>query len=114
MSEIEGRGWRAATNRWMELLGETQRVRPGGATGALLAVLSVLAIVVISWFALYATATQQLQVLYYLLLLLPISFLTTTAHLKIERLMLLDYVLAAVAFAATLGSSSTSSATPTG
>jgi TRAP transporter 4TM/12TM fusion protein len=102
LSEIEGRGWRAATNRWMELLGETQRVRPGGATGALLAVLSVLAIVVISWFALYATATQQLQVLYYLLLLLPISFLTTTAHLKIERLMLLDYLLAAVAFAATL------------
>jgi TRAP transporter 4TM/12TM fusion protein len=95
-------GWRATYHRLVEPLSETQRVRPGGALGVLVAGLSVFAVVVISWFALYATVTQQLQVLYYLLLLLPVCFLTTTAHARIDRLTAVDYALAAVSFAATL------------
>ncbi len=80
-----------------------------------MAVLSVASVLVIGWFALYATVTQQLQVLYYLLLLLPICFLTTTAHARIERLTAVDYALAAVSFAATLWFvDQSSSATPTG
>jgi TRAP transporter 4TM/12TM fusion protein len=86
----------------MDVLGETRRVTPTGPLGILIAVLSVLAVFVVSWFALFATVTQQLQVLYYLLLLLPISFLTTTAHYRADRLSLLDYALAAIAFLATL------------
>jgi TRAP transporter 4TM/12TM fusion protein len=86
----------------MDVLGETRRVTPTGPLGLLIAVLSVLAVFVVSWFALFATVTQQLQVLYYLLLLLPISFLTTTAHYRAARLSLLDHALAAIAFLATL------------
>ena len=53
-------GWRAAYRRLVEHLSETQRVRPAGALGVLVAALSVLSVVIISWFALYATVTQQL------------------------------------------------------
>lgn len=94
--------WRASYDRLVEHLSETRRARPSGPLGVLVAIASVLSVLVIGWFALYATATQQLQVLYYLLLLLPISFLTTTAHARIERLTAVDHILAAVSFAATL------------
>ena len=94
--------WRAAYRRVIEHLSETRRVAPTGLVGVVVAVLSVASVLVIGWFALYATVTQQVQVLYYLLLLLPICFLTTTAHSRIERLTAVDYALAAVSFAATL------------
>jgi len=94
--------WRAIYNRLAEHLSETRRVQPKGALGGLVAALSLGAVLVISYFALYATVAQQLQVLYYLLLLLPICFLTTTAHARIERLTAIDYVLAAVSFVAAL------------
>ena len=67
-----------------------------------MATLSVVAIFAIGWFALIATVTQQLQAIVYLLLLLPISFLTTTAHARVERLGAIDYALAAMSFAAAL------------
>jgi TRAP transporter 4TM/12TM fusion protein len=86
----------------MAVLGETRRVSPTGPLGALIALMSVLAVGVIGWFALFGTVTQQLQVLYYLLLLLPISFLTTTAHFRADRLSIVDYALAAISFLATL------------
>jgi TRAP transporter 4TM/12TM fusion protein len=86
----------------MDVLGETRRVTPSGPLGTLIAIMSVLAVGVIGWFALFGTVTQQLQVLYYLLLLLPISFLTTTAHYRADRLTALDYALAAISFFATL------------
>ena len=95
-------GWRTAYDRFVEHLSETHRVRPVGWLGGLIAALSVGAVLLIGWFALYATVTQQLQVLYYLLLLLPISFLTTTAHARLQRLTIIDYVLAAISFLATL------------
>ncbi len=93
--------WRAAYGL-VEHLSETRRVQPTGRTGVVVALLSVSSVLVIGWFALYATVTQQLQVLYYLLLLLPVCFLTTTAHARIEGLTAVDYALAAVSFAATL------------
>ena len=95
-------GWRAQYNRLMELLSETRRVNPSGPLGVLIAVLSTIAIFAISWFALVATVTQQYQAIIYLLLLLPISFLTTTAHTRIDRLTVVDYLLAAISFAAAL------------
>jgi TRAP transporter 4TM/12TM fusion protein len=95
------RGWRAISHG-MDVVGETRRVSPTGPVGVLIAVMSVLAVGVIGWFALFGTVTQQLQVLYYLLLLLPISFLTTTAHFRADRLSVIDYTLAAISFLATL------------
>ena len=101
-SAPKSRRWRAAYDRLVEHLSETRRVEPTGWLGALVALLSVVAIVAISWFALVATVTQQFQAIVYLLLLLPISFLTTTAHARIERLGPIDYALAAISFAAAL------------
>jgi TRAP transporter 4TM/12TM fusion protein len=95
-------GWRATYDRLVEHLSETRRVAPTGLVGALVAVLSVIAIFAIGWFALIATVTQQFQAIVYLLLLLPISFLTTTAHARAERLGAIDYALAALSFAAVL------------
>ena len=95
-------GWWRAVGHGMDVLGETRRVTPSGSLGRLIALMSVLAVGVIGWFALFGTATQQLQVLYYLLLLLPISFLTTTAHYRADRLGILDYALAVMSFLATL------------
>ena len=102
MSESATRRWRRAISHGMAVLGETRRVSPTGPLGALIALMSVLAVGVIGWFALFGTVTQQLQVLYYLLLLLPISFLTTTAHFRADRLSIVDYALAAISFLATL------------
>jgi TRAP transporter 4TM/12TM fusion protein len=93
---------RSAYDQFVEHLSETHRVQPTGWLGGLIAALSVGAVLVIAWFSLYATVTQQLQVLYYLLLLLPISFLTTTAHKRLKHLTPLDYGLAALSFVATL------------
>lgn len=94
--------WRATYNRLVEHLSETRRVTPAGPLGRLVAALSVAAIFAIGWFALVATVTQQYQAIVYLLLLLPISFLTTTVHTRIERLTAIDYALAAISFAAAL------------
>ena len=94
---------RATYRRFIvEHLSETHRVSPKGRLGALIAALSVAAILAIGWFALVATVTQQFQAIVYLLLLLPISFLTTTAHARIERLTAIDYALAAISFLAAL------------
>lgn len=94
--------WRATYDRVVAHLSETRRVEPAGWLGKLVAALSVAAIVAIGWFALIATVTQQFQAIIYLLLLLPISFLTTTAHPRRDRLGAIDYALAAISFAAAL------------
>lgn len=94
--------WSAAYDRLVEHLSETRRVAPTGVVGKLIAALSVAAIIAIGYFALIATVTQQFQAIVYLLLLLPISFLTTTAHARVERLTVVDYALAAVSFTAVL------------
>jgi len=79
----------------LALLGETQRVRPGGIIGIIVAVLSVVAVFLIGWLALYGIATQHHQVALFLVLLLPISFLTTTATARAARLTPVDVIFAA-------------------
>ncbi len=91
---------KATLSRWMELTGETRRVLPEGASGVLVAALSVIAVFVIGWFALFSYATQHFQVAVFLLLMLPISFLTTTAHYHAERLGIVDYAFALACFLA--------------
>jgi len=87
-------------NRWLELLGETRRVSPTGPLGVLVATFSVVAVFLIGWLALYGVVTQHHQVALFLILLLPIAFLTTTSSARAERLGLIDLALAVVGFAA--------------
>jgi TRAP transporter 4TM/12TM fusion protein len=93
-------GWRATLDHTLAFAGETRRVRPAGLVGLVIALFSVAAVIVIGWFALFGVATQHHQVALFLLLLLPISFLTTTASSEVERLTPLDFIFAAIGFAA--------------
>ena len=79
----------------MELIGETQRVKPAGIVSGLIAALSVVATLVISYYALFAHATQHYQVSVFLALLLPICFLTTTLHARIDIVTPVDWFLGA-------------------
>jgi TRAP transporter 4TM/12TM fusion protein len=92
-------GWRTSLDRVLELAGETRRVRPSGYVGGLVAALSLGAVIVIGWFALFGVATQHHQVALFLLLLLPIAFLSTTATARTAQLTPLDFILAAMGFA---------------
>lgn len=82
----------------LALAGETQRVRPAGLIGLIVAAFSVAAVLLIGWLALFGVVTQHHQVALFLVLLLPISFLTTTATARTNRLTLLDVALAASGF----------------
>jgi TRAP transporter 4TM/12TM fusion protein len=100
MSENDSGRGRAAFKRLLELAGETRRVVPAGPTGVVVTVFSVIAVFLIGWLALFGIATQHHQVALFLVLLLPIAFLTTTSTARTERLTLLDVALAALGFAA--------------
>ena len=100
MSEIRSSHWRAAIDYGLEFLGETRRVRPSGLLGALVALFSVVAVFLIGLLALFGIVTQHHQVALFLVLLLPISYLTTTVLARIERLTALDLALAILALAA--------------
>lgn len=89
----------SAIGRVMDALAETKRVHPTGFLGGVVAVFSVLAVLVIGYEALFGVATSHLQISLFLLLVLPISFLTTTATPNRERLTALDYALAVLSFA---------------
>lgn len=98
MSELEsGSGGRSSV---LALLGETQRVRPDGPVGIIVAILSVIAVFLIGWLALFGVATQHHQVALFLVLLLPISFLTTTATARANHLLPVDFLFAAAGCAA--------------
>ena len=86
----------------MELIGETQRVKPTGFISWIIAALSVVATLVISYYALYAHATQHYQVSVFLALLLPICFLTTTLHARIDIITPVDWFLAIAGSAAAI------------
>jgi TRAP transporter 4TM/12TM fusion protein len=100
VSEISGSSLRIALRGVLALAGETRRVRPAGLVGIAVALLSILAVLLISWLALFGTVTQHHQVALFLVLLLPVSFLTTTASSRVARLTAVDFALAAVALAA--------------
>ena len=93
---------RGALTHAMELIGETQRVKPKGFVSGLIAALSVLATFVISYYALFAHATQHYQVSIFLALLLPICFLTTTLHARIDAVTPIDWFLGLAGSAAAI------------
>jgi TRAP transporter 4TM/12TM fusion protein len=86
-------------NRVLDIIGETRRVRPTGLLWWLVTAFSVTAAFLITYLALYGVATQHLQVSLFLILLLPIAFVTTTATARHDRLTPWDYVLALVGLA---------------
>ena len=93
---------RATMVHAMELIGETQRVKPVGLSWLLVAMLSVVATLMISWYALFAHATQHFQVSVFLALLLPICFVTTTLHARIEIVTPVDWALGLAGSAAAI------------
>jgi TRAP transporter 4TM/12TM fusion protein len=95
-------GWEMlrAAGRVMDVLGETKRVKPQGAIRVLVAVLSVIAVMVVTWLALFGIASQHLQVSIFLVLMMPMAFLTTTAVSHAARIGVIDWALALVSVAA--------------
>src|SRR4051794_29553092 len=89
-----------AAGRVMDVLGETKRVKPQGAVRGLVAVLSVIAVIVVTWLALFGIASQHLQVSIFLVLMMPMAFLTTTAVSRAMRIGAIDWALALVSVAA--------------
>ena len=85
---------RGPVGRILELLDETQRVHARGWLAAFIATLSVIATFVITYYAMFAHATQHFQVSLFLVLLLPICFLTTTIHPRVYRLTPFDWACA--------------------
>jgi TRAP transporter 4TM/12TM fusion protein len=98
VSEKAQRGIFAAVSRCLGCLAETERVHPSGWLYGLVATFSVIAVFVIGYQALFGVATQHLQISLFLVLILPISFLTMSAAPGLTRLIWLDYALALVAF----------------
>ena len=86
----------------MELVGETQRVKPMGFTYFLVGALSVLATLVISYYALIAHATQHYQVSVFLALMLLICFVTTTIHARVDIVTPVDWFLGLAGSAAAI------------
>ncbi len=87
-------------SRMLELIGETRRVHPEGWLAALVTTFSVTAAFLITYLALYGVTTQHLQVSLFLILLLPIAFVTTTATARHAKLTTWDYGLALAGLAA--------------
>ena len=94
MSVGEGFRPRMGIGRALDLIGETHRVRSKGSVGAIVAGLSLVASLGIAWLALYGFVTDHMQIALFLVLMLPISFLTTTSARSVERLTPIDYGLA--------------------
>ena len=88
--------------RVLDIIGETRRVRPQGWLAVLVALFSVVAAFLITDLALFGVATQHLQVSLFLILLLPMAFVTTTASARHTRLTPWDYLLAFIALACSI------------
>ena len=90
----------SAAGRVMDVLGETKRVKPQGVISWIVASFSVLAVIVVTWLALFGIASQHLQVSIFLVLMMPMAFLTTSAVSTATRIGLVDWVLALASIAA--------------
>ncbi len=90
----------SAAGRVMNVLGETKRVKPQGAIRWIVASLSVLAVIVVTWLALFGIASQHLQVSIFLVIMMPMAFLTTTAMSTVTRIGAVDWTLALASVAA--------------
>lgn len=84
--------------RGLAITGEGVRLVHGGALGKLIAVISVLLTLVIAWYALYMPVSEHKQISYFVALMFPIGFLTTTISKSFPRLTPLDYLLAMISF----------------
>jgi TRAP transporter 4TM/12TM fusion protein len=93
---------RSAFVHAMELTGETQRVKPEGFSGVLIALMSVAATLIIGWYALFAHAPQHYQVSVFLALILPICFITTTIHARVNVVTSVDWFLGLAGAAAAI------------
>lgn len=82
----------------LAVTGEGLRLVHGGALGKLIAFASVLLTLVIAWYALYMPVSEHKQISYFIALIFPIGFLTTTISKSFTWLTPLDYLLAAVSF----------------
>ncbi len=82
----------------LAVTGEGVRLHHAGRLGKFIAALSVLMTLVIAWYALYMPVSEHKQVSYFLALIFPIGFLTTTISKSFQRLTWLDYLLAFVSF----------------
>ena len=89
----------SAFRQVFDAAGETHRVRPHGVLGVLVAVLSLVTTFAVGYLALFGYATEHFQVALFLVLLLPICFLTTTVARGVTRLTAIDLALAAIGFA---------------
>ncbi len=82
----------------LAVTGEGMRLNHGGRLGKLVAAVSVLMTLVIAWYALYMPVSEHKQVSYFIALIFPLGFLTTTVSKRFDRLTWLDYLLAIVSF----------------
>ena len=82
----------------LAITGEGLRLVHGGALGKLIAVTSVVLTAVIAWYALYMPVSEHKQIAYFIALIFPIGFLTTTISKSFTRLTPLDYLLSILSF----------------
>src|SRR5688572_9595248 len=75
-------------------IGEGRRILPSGPTGLLVRVLSIIFIGIVGWYALFGRASAHYQIAWLITLLLPVSFLTTTAGRTMSRITPIDALLA--------------------
>ena len=88
----------SSLGRALAITGEGVRLTHGGWLGKLVAAMAVLLTLVIAWYALYMPVTEHKQISYFVALIFPIGFLTTTISKSFTRLTWLDYLLAIVSF----------------
>lgn len=93
---------RAVLSRAYYLTGEGNRLTPRGAVSLLLKAAAVGLSVYISWYAFYGVTNTHFHGAVFLLVMLPVIFLTTTASRAIERITRVDYGLAVLSAAISL------------
>ena len=87
---------RSLLDRLLAPFNETERVSPAGATGVAVQLFSVATALGVAWLALFGTASQHLQIAWFILLSFPVVFLTTTIAKGVSRLTVIDHALALV------------------
>lgn len=86
-------------NPFLRILSESEKVPPSGIVKPIVGVLSVGACLAVTWLALYGTATEHLQIAWFLVFTLPVSYLTATVLKGVYHLTVVEYALAALATA---------------
>ncbi|MEQ8696482.1 MAG: TRAP transporter fused permease subunit, partial [Bauldia litoralis] len=90
---------RAALARLFYATGEGNRLTPGGGVDLVLKAAAVALSIYIGWYAFYGVTNEHLHGAVFLLVMLPVIFLTTTVSRAVHRITPLDYALAAASVA---------------